>query len=91
MSRPLTQLLPPEHPAGASPHLGSSNPPGSAPNGGHLTSMASLKSLLQLPIKADPRAAKDCCEMKGERRWWRARAHASARMFFLFFAHVCLI
>ncbi|CAL8353277.1 unnamed protein product [Arctogadus glacialis] len=64
MSRPLTQLLPPEHPAGASPHLGSSNPTGSAPNGGHLTSMASLKSLLQLPIKADPRAAKDCCEMK---------------------------
>ncbi|CAL8299909.1 unnamed protein product [Lota lota] len=64
MSRPLTQLLPPEHQAGASPQFGSSNPTGSAPNGGHLTSMASLKSLLQLPIKADPRAAKDCCEMK---------------------------
>ncbi|KAG7257845.1 hypothetical protein CRUP_015223 [Coryphaenoides rupestris] len=72
MSRPLTQLLPPEHPAAASPQLGSgsgsgsgSNPTGSAPNGGHLTSMASLKSLLQLPIKADPpRAAKDCREMK---------------------------
>ena len=87
MSRPLTQLLPPEHPAGASPHLGSSNPTGSAPNGGHLTSMASLKSLLQLPIKTDPRAAKDCCEMKGERRR-RARTHASARVCFILYARV---
>lgn len=26
--------------------------------------MTNLKSLLQLPIKADPRAPKDCCEMK---------------------------
>ncbi|KAJ3609185.1 hypothetical protein NHX12_023709 [Muraenolepis orangiensis] len=73
MSRPLARLLPPEHPGAAGgggapgPQFGgssSSNPTGSAPNGGHLTSMASLKSLLQLPIKVDPRAAKDCCEMK---------------------------
>uniref|UniRef100_UPI003AAD823F uncharacterized protein n=1 Tax=Centroberyx gerrardi TaxID=166262 RepID=UPI003AAD823F len=65
MSRPLTQLLPPDLPAGAtSPQFGTSNPTGSGPNGGHLTSMANLKSLLQLPIKADQRAAKDCCEMK---------------------------
>ncbi|KAF7646168.1 hypothetical protein LDENG_00191780 [Lucifuga dentata] len=64
MSRPLTQLLPPEVPAGAtSPQFGASNPAGSGSQGGHLTSMANLKTLLQLPIKADQRA-KDCCEMK---------------------------
>ena len=28
--------------------------------------MTNLKSLLQLPIKADQRGPKDCCEMKGE-------------------------
>lgn len=28
--------------------------------------MTNLKSLLQLPIKADQRGTKDCCEMKGE-------------------------
>lgn len=67
MSRPLTQLLPPDLPPGAtSPQFGASNPAGSGPQGGHLTSMTSLKSLLQLPIKADQRPAKDCCEMKGE-------------------------
>ncbi|XP_029976306.1 D site albumin promoter binding protein a [Salarias fasciatus] len=65
MSRPLTQLLPPELPAGAtSPQFGATNPAGSAPQGGHLTSMTNLKSLLQLPIKADQRGPKDCCEMK---------------------------
>uniref|UniRef100_A0A3Q4BDZ8 BZIP domain-containing protein n=1 Tax=Mola mola TaxID=94237 RepID=A0A3Q4BDZ8_MOLML len=65
MSRPLTQLLPPDLPAGAtSPQFGASNPPGSGPQGGHLTSMTNLKSLLQLPIKADQRGIKDCCEMK---------------------------
>ncbi|KAM6958911.1 D site albumin promoter binding protein a [Aplochiton taeniatus] len=66
MSRPLTQLLTPEQPAGASPQFGTSNPPGSALTGGHLNSMASLKSLLQLPIKADQRG-KDCCEMKADK------------------------
>ncbi|XP_077937472.1 D site albumin promoter binding protein a [Gasterosteus aculeatus] len=65
MSRPLTQLLPPDLPAGAaSPQFEASSPTGSAPQGGHLTSMTNLKTLLQLPIKADQRAAKDCCEMK---------------------------
>ncbi|XP_054461552.1 D site albumin promoter binding protein a [Anoplopoma fimbria] len=59
MSRPpLTQLLPPDLPSGAT------SPAGSGPQGGHLTSMTNLKTLLQLPIKADQRAAKDCCEMK---------------------------
>lgn len=67
MSRPLTQLLPPDLPAGAtSPQFGASNPAGSGPQGGHLTSMTNLKSLLQVPIKADQRGPKDCCEMKGE-------------------------
>ncbi|KAL3984359.1 olfactory receptor [Sarotherodon galilaeus] len=52
MSRPLTQLLPPDLPAGAtSPQFGASNPAGSGPQGGHLTSMTNLKSLLQVPIK----------------------------------------
>ncbi|XP_057684197.1 D site albumin promoter binding protein a [Corythoichthys intestinalis] len=64
MSRPLAQLLPPDLPAGASPQFGASNPASSGPPGGHLTSMSNLKSLLQLPIKADQRGAKDCCEMK---------------------------
>lgn len=65
MSRPLTQLLPPDLPAGAtSPQFGAANPAISGPQGSHLTSMTNLKSLLQLPIKADPRAPKDCCEMK---------------------------
>uniref|UniRef100_A0A8P4KIU9 D site albumin promoter binding protein a n=2 Tax=Dicentrarchus labrax TaxID=13489 RepID=A0A8P4KIU9_DICLA len=65
MSRPLAQLLPPDLPAGAtSPQFGASNPAGSGPQGGHLTSMTNLKSLLQLPIKADQRGTKDCCEMK---------------------------
>lgn len=68
MSRPLTQLLPPDLPAGAtSPHFGASNPAGVGAQGGHLTSMTNLKSLLQLPIKADQRGIKDCREMKGER------------------------
>lgn len=67
MSRPLTQLLPPDLPAGAtSPHFGASNPAGVGAQGGHLTSMTNLKSLLQLPIKVDQRGVKDCCEMKGE-------------------------
>lgn len=63
MSRQLSQLLPPELPAGASPQFGPANPAPSTPNG-HLNSMASLKSLLQIPIKGDNTRAKDCCEMK---------------------------
>ncbi|KAJ8392835.1 hypothetical protein AAFF_G00070390 [Aldrovandia affinis] len=66
MSRPLTQLLPPDLPAGASPHFGS-NPASSSLGGGHLGSMASLKSLLQLPIKGDQRG-KDCCDMKDKEK-----------------------
>ncbi|XP_076864156.1 D site albumin promoter binding protein a [Brachyhypopomus gauderio] len=61
MSRPLSQLLPPELPAGASPQFGPASPAAPNPNG--LNSMASLKSLLQLPIKGDSRG-KDCCEIK---------------------------
>lgn len=37
--------------------------------------MTNLKSLLQLPIKADQRGIKDCCEMKGE----CVRAHVCVR------------
>ncbi|XP_077445994.1 D site albumin promoter binding protein a [Stigmatopora argus] len=64
MSRPLAQLLPPDLRAGASPQFGAPNSASSGPPSGHLTSMSNLKSLLQLPIKADQRGAKDCCEMK---------------------------
>ncbi|XP_068189222.1 D site albumin promoter binding protein a [Antennarius striatus] len=67
MSRSLAQLLPPDLPSGGatSPQFGAtSGPVGSGPPGGHMTSMTNLKSLLQLPIKADPRGVKDCCEMK---------------------------
>ncbi|XP_037120008.1 D site albumin promoter binding protein a [Syngnathus acus] len=67
MSRPLAQLLlppPPELPAGASPQFGAPNGASSGPPGGHLTSMTNLKSLLQLPVKADQRGVKDCCEIK---------------------------
>ncbi|XP_056597746.1 D site albumin promoter binding protein a [Triplophysa dalaica] len=63
MSRPISQLLPPDLPAGTSPQLGPSNPAGTTTNGHLNNSMANLKSLLQLPIKGDQRA-KDCCEMK---------------------------
>ncbi|XP_036394144.1 D site albumin promoter binding protein b [Megalops cyprinoides] len=63
MSRPLSQLLTPDLPAGASPQFGSSNPASGNLGGGHLGSMASLKTLLQLPVKGDQRG-KDCCDMK---------------------------
>uniref|UniRef100_A0AAY4DX10 BZIP domain-containing protein n=1 Tax=Denticeps clupeoides TaxID=299321 RepID=A0AAY4DX10_9TELE len=65
MSRPISQLLPPDLPAGASPQFGT-GVPSSTTHNGHLNSMASLKTLLQLPIKADQRG-KDCCEMKVEK------------------------
>uniref|UniRef100_A0A8C1SGK5 D site albumin promoter binding protein a n=1 Tax=Cyprinus carpio TaxID=7962 RepID=A0A8C1SGK5_CYPCA len=64
MSRPISQLLPPDLPAGTSPQLGPANPAGTTTNGHLNNSMASLKSLPQLPIKGDQRG-KDCCaEMK---------------------------
>ncbi|KPP74638.1 thyrotroph embryonic factor-like [Scleropages formosus] len=66
MSRPLSQLLPPELPAGASPQFGASSQAGGAPGAGHLNSMTSLKSLLQVPNKCDQRT-KDCCDMKAEK------------------------
>lgn len=62
MSRPLSQLLPPpDLPSGGSAQFG----PTSTASNGHLGPVASLKSLLQLPIKGDSRG-KDCCEMIGE-------------------------
>ncbi|XP_051927184.1 D site albumin promoter binding protein a [Hippocampus zosterae] len=65
MSRPLAQLLPPsELPGGAGAQFGAPNGTSTGPPGGHLTSMNNLKSLLQLPIKADQRGSKDCCEIK---------------------------
>ncbi|KAI4817833.1 hypothetical protein KUCAC02_011206 [Chaenocephalus aceratus] len=83
MSRPLTQLLPPDLPAGAtSPQFGASNSAGSGTQGGHLTSMTNLKTLLQLPIKAD-QMAKDCCEMKGE------CVHVFMFMFVCVCVHTC--
>lgn len=66
MARPLSQILPPDLPsAGASPQFGNSSQAGGLIGGGH-NSTANLKSLLQLPVKADQRV-KDCCEMKGEK------------------------
>ncbi|XP_030639343.1 D site albumin promoter binding protein b isoform X2 [Chanos chanos] len=68
MSRPLSQLLPPDlPPAGASPQFGSSGQAGASLGGGHLNSVANLKSLLQLPMKSDQRF-KDSCEMKDKDR-----------------------
>ncbi|KAG2457388.1 hepatic leukemia factor-like [Polypterus senegalus] len=49
MARPMSQLIPPDLP-GSSPQYGTGGQAG-APQGGHSSSMASLKSLLQLPIK----------------------------------------
>lgn len=90
MSRPLAQLLPPsELPGGAgAAQLGAPNGTSSGPPGGHLTSMNNLKSLLQLPIKADQRGGKDCCEIKGEHKareragTTRARVRASPHSLF---------
>lgn len=63
MSRPISQILPPDLPAGTSPQLGPANPAGTTTNGHLNNSMANLKTLLQLPIKGDQRG-KDCAEMK---------------------------
>lgn len=67
MSRQLTQLLTPDLPAGASPQFGNCNQSGGSISGGHLNSMASLKSLLQHPMKGDRASLKDCCDVKGEK------------------------
>ncbi|XP_064802420.1 hepatic leukemia factor-like isoform X2 [Oncorhynchus masou masou] len=66
MSRQLTQLLTPDLPAGASPQFG--NQSGGSISGGHLNSMASLKSLLQHPMKGDRAILKDCCDVKDKDR-----------------------
>ncbi|XP_067093254.1 D site albumin promoter binding protein b [Osmerus mordax] len=68
MSRQLSQLLTPDLPAGASPQFGSCTQPGGALTGGHLNSMANLKSLLQHPMKGDVQRIKDCCEAKDKDR-----------------------
>ncbi|XP_026854994.2 D site albumin promoter binding protein b isoform X2 [Electrophorus electricus] len=65
MAGPLSQLLPPDLPtAGASPQFGSTSQAGS---GGHMSPVANLKSLLQFPMKADPRF-KGCCDIKDKDR-----------------------
>lgn len=66
MSRPISQLLPPDlHHAGASPQFGNSSQSSYPLSGGHLNPAANLKSLLQLPMKGDQQRSKDT-EMKGE-------------------------
>ncbi|XP_055759878.1 D site-binding protein-like [Salvelinus fontinalis] len=68
MSRQLTQLLTPDLPAGASRQFGNCNQSGGSISGGHLNSMASLKSLLQHPMKGDRAIVKDCCDVKDKDR-----------------------
>ncbi|KAL0985166.1 hypothetical protein UPYG_G00153650 [Umbra pygmaea] len=68
MSRQLTQLLTPDLPAGASPQFGTCNQSGGSISGGHINSMASLKSLLQHPMKVDRASLKDCCDVKDKDR-----------------------
>lgn len=65
MSRQLTQLPTPDLPAGASPQFGSCTQPAGSLTGGHVNSMAGLKSLLQQPMKGDHRL-KNPCDSKGE-------------------------
>ncbi|KAF7666819.1 hypothetical protein LDENG_00089540 [Lucifuga dentata] len=60
MSRQLSQLPTPDLPAGASPQFGSCTQSAGSLTGGHLTSMAGLKSLLQHPIKGDQRLKSPC-------------------------------
>ncbi|XP_012677133.2 D site albumin promoter binding protein b isoform X2 [Clupea harengus] len=67
MSRPISQLLPPDlHHAGASPQFGNSNQSSYPLSGGHLNPAANLKSLLQLPMKGDQQRSKDT-EMKDKK------------------------
>ncbi|XP_034030519.1 D site albumin promoter binding protein b isoform X2 [Thalassophryne amazonica] len=67
MSRQLSQLPTPDLPAGASPQFGSCTQPAGSLTGGHLSSMAGLKSLLQHPVKGDQRL-KNACEVKDKDR-----------------------
>ncbi|XP_076010792.1 D site albumin promoter binding protein b isoform X2 [Genypterus blacodes] len=67
MSRELSQLPTPDLPAGASPQFGSCTQPAGSLTGGHLTSMAGLKSLLQHPMKGDQRL-KSPCDVKDKER-----------------------
>ncbi|CAI5663939.1 D site albumin promoter binding protein b [Oreochromis niloticus] len=67
MSRQLSQLPTPDLPAGASPQFGSCTQPGGSLTGGHLNSMAGLKSLLQHPMKGDQRL-KNPCDSKDKDR-----------------------
>lgn len=55
MSRQLSQLPNPDLPAGASPQFGGCTQPAGSLTGGHPSSMAGLKSLLQHPMKGDQR------------------------------------
>nr|XP_057913756.1 D site albumin promoter binding protein b [Doryrhamphus excisus] len=68
MSRQLTQQLPtPDLPAGASPQFGTCTQPAGTLTGGHLGSMAGLKSLLQHPMKGDQRL-RSPCDIKDKER-----------------------
>ncbi|KAG7237631.1 hypothetical protein INR49_032077 [Caranx melampygus] len=67
MSRQLSQLPTPDLPAGASPQFGSCTQPAGSLTGGHLNSMAGLKSLLQHPMKGDQRL-KTPCDVKDKDR-----------------------
>lgn len=67
MSRQLSQLLTPDLPAAAaSPQFGNCTQPGASIAGGHLGSMAGLKSLLQHPMKGDQRL-KTTCDVKADK------------------------
>ncbi|CAG6015247.1 D site albumin promoter binding protein b isoform 2-T3 [Menidia menidia] len=67
MSRQLSQLPTPDLPAGASPQFGSCTQPAGSLTGGHINSMAGLKSLLQHPMKGDHRM-KNPCDTKDKDR-----------------------
>ncbi|XP_061918506.1 D site albumin promoter binding protein b [Entelurus aequoreus] len=68
MSRQLSQQLPtPDLPAGASPQFGPCTQPAGSLTGGHLSSMAGLKSLLQHPMKGDQRL-RSPCDVKDKER-----------------------
>ncbi|KAL7393793.1 hypothetical protein ABVT39_016061 [Epinephelus coioides] len=67
MSRQLSQLPNPDLPAGASPQFGTCTQPAGSLTGGHLNSMAGLKSLLQHPMKGDQRL-KTPCDVKDKER-----------------------
>ncbi|XP_056458487.1 D site albumin promoter binding protein b [Gadus chalcogrammus] len=66
MSRQLSQLLTPDLPAGANTQFSGCPPPGASLSGGHQSSMAGLKSLLQHPTKGDQRV-KTTPEVKADK------------------------